>query len=492
MKDGAAEVPSTEDRAAAARASADGGGSHGGPRQAGTTGGGAGPLSLARIAHIGLRLLTLVTILALTVWMTGFGLYASPQVLAPMMLGFTLLAAYIAGSLAASLGLPRVTGYVLVGIWVGPFALNVLSSEMVDSLRTIDELALALIALTAGGELKLAEIRKMAGEIVGIGLAVLVVVLVGIVILVLAARPLVPLLADQPIEFALAVALLLGIWCANSSPDATIAVINETGARGPVTEVILGVTVFKDVLVIIGFAAALSIAGPLVQPEASFDAALMGTVAWEVGGALVIGALAGWGFAFYLERVGARSVLATLVFTFILTLLAAELHVELLLLAIAAGFVTENFSPAGDALIDAIEANAIVVFALFFALAGAALDLGALRLFWPMALVIVVVRLGLTWAGAWAASRVVKPSPEVRKLTWMGLVSQAGVTLGLSLLVGRTFPEWGDTFVAVTAAVIIFHLLLGPILLKVALTRAGEVRGVGAWRKSAAPSGSGP
>jgi Kef-type K+ transport system membrane component KefB len=434
-----------------------------------------------RLLLLGRRAVIVLALVALTALFARLP-HAPHAGATAMMLGFTLLAAYIAGGAAAAVGLPRVTGYVLVGIAVGPFALEVLSFEMVENLRTIDELALALIALTAGGELKLKDIRKMAGQIVGVGLAVMAIVVVGVVALVMAARPWLPLLADRPPGFAFAVALLLGIWCANSSPDATIAVINETGSRGPVTETILGVTVFKDVLVIIAFAAALSVAGPLTRPAASLDASVLTTVAWEVGGALLIGAFAGWIFSIYLVRVGARSILATLIFTFVLTQVAHELHVELLLLAIAAGFVIENFSQAGDELMNALEANAIVVFALFFALAGAALDLGALGQFWAAALVVVGVRLGLTWLGVWSAGRMIALPEDVARLTWRGLISQAGVTLGLSLLVQQAFPEWGGTFVAITAAVIIVHLLVGPVLLKTALTTSGEAKGPQIYR----------
>ncbi|MEN8375141.1 MAG: cation:proton antiporter [Gemmatimonadota bacterium] len=436
-----------------------------------------------RLLLLGRRALIVLALVALTAWLTGL-----PQTpaggLTAIMLGFSLLAAYIAGGAAAAIGLPRVTGYVLIGIAVGPFALEVLSADMVEDLRTIDELALALIALTAGGELKIKDLRRMLAQIVGVSIAVLAIVVTGISAMVILARPLLPLLADRPLGFTVAVALLLGIWCANSSPDATIAVINETGSRGPVTETILGVTVFKDVLVIIAFAAALSFAGPLVQPDANLDASVLATVAWEVGGALVLGALAGWGFSLYLVRIGVRSILATLIFTFVLTIIAHELHVELLLLAIAAGFVIENFSQAGDQLLNAVEANAIVVFALFFALAGAALDLGALAEFWAVALVVVVARLGLTWAGVWAAGRVVALREGVSRLAWRGLISQAGVTLGLSLLVQDAFPDWGGTFVAVTAAVIIVHLLVGPVLLKTALLASGEAHGRQIYREA--------
>ncbi len=443
------------------------------------------PLAMEnRLALLGRRALIVLGLVALTAVLARLP-HTPHGGTTAMMLGFTLLAAYIAGGAAAAMGLPRVTGYVLIGIAVGPYALEVLSVDMVADLRTIDELALALIALTAGGELKLKELRKMLAQIASVGLAVMGIVLVGIVALVLAARPLVPLLAERPLAFAVAVALLLGIWCANSSPDATIAVINETGSRGPVTETILGVTVLKDVLVIVSFAAALSVAGLMVRPEASLDASLLVTVAWEVGGALVLGALAGWLFSVYLVRVGARSILATLVFTFILTLVAHEVHVELLLLAISAGFVIENFSEAGDELMNAVEGNAIVVFALFFALAGAALDLGALAEFWAVALVVVLARLGLTWLGVWTAGRVVDLGEDVSRLTWRGLISQAGVTLGLSLLVEEAFPDWGATFVAITAAVIIVHLLVGPVLLKTALVASGEAKGPQIYRRGA-------
>ena len=421
------------------------------------------------------RLLTLAALIAFAYLVLALDASAQHRTVATVLLGFILLVAYIAGAAVAGLKLPRVTGYVLVGIMVGPFALGIVSESMVASLRTIDELALALIALTAGGELKLEELRKSLRSIVGIGVGILGVVVVGITGLVLALKPVAPVLAGETWGFALAVGLLLAIWSANSSPDATIAVINESGARGELTETILGATIFKDVLVIVLFAVALSLAGPLASAE-PFDPGLIATVAWEVGGALAVGAFLGWGFSVYLEWQEARTVLATLVFSYLLVLVAHAIHVELLLAAVAAGFVIENFSEAGDRLIDAIEANSLVVFAIFFALAGAALDLNTVVAFWPVALVVVAARAVLTWAGARLGTRYAGSPEPIRKLAWMGLISQAGVTLGLSLLVAAEFPEWGGQFVAVTTAVIIVHLLLGPVLLKVALVRAGETR----------------
>lgn len=420
------------------------------------------------------RAIALVALVGLAFALRSFQVPAPHGVEAAMLLGFTLVSAYVAGAVAASAGLPRLTGYVLVGIVIGPDAIAVLTPDMVESLRTIDEIALALIALTAGGELKTGELKRTLRPILGIGLGIFVLVTLGIMLALLLARPLIPFFAEQPIGVTVAVALLLGIWSANSSPDATIAVINETDAHGDVTETILGTTVLKDVLVIMAFAAALSVAGPLVDPDAAFDSALLIRIGWEVGGAGIVGAVAGFGLAIYLERIGTRTVFATLVFTYVLTLLAHGLHTELLLTAVAAGFVIENYSTAGDRLIDAIERNSLVVFAIFFALAGAALSLDALADYWLAGLAIVLLRGGLTYAGGIAGARAVGAPPEITRLAWRGLISQAGVTLGLSLLVARQFPSWGNTFVAVTTAAIIVHLLIGPILLKRALEEAGE------------------
>ena len=99
--------------------------------------------------------------------------------------------------------------------------------------------------------------------------------------------------------------------------------------------------------------------------------------------------------------------------------------------------------------------------------------------FWSVALVVVAARGVLTWAGTRLGTRYAGSPRPVRRLGWMGLISQAGVTLGLSLLVAAEFPTWGGDFVAVTTAVIIVHLLVGPILLNIALTRAGEAGGPG-------------
>jgi len=388
-----------------------------------------------------------------------------------ILVGFVLLAASVAGVLAQSVGLPKLTGFILVGIAAGPSLLEIIPGTALDDLRLIDQFALALIAMLAGGELRLEALKPQARTIALTTLVVTGIVWVGMTLSVLAVRPLVPFLAELPLSAAVGVALLLGIWAANSSPDLTVAVIEERHAHGPLVEVILGITIVKDIVVIVLFTLTLALVTPLINPAEAFSGDVLIHLAQEVGGALVLGAALGWVFSQYLggEDAKPRSPLATFLFAYVLVVLAEELQVELLLAGVAAGFVIENLSPAGDRMIQGIRSVAVVIFAFFFAIAGASLDLAAVLRFGAAALVLFLARVfftrlstiyGTKWSGA---------TPAMQRLTWQGLVSQGGVSLGLILVIGEKFPEIGPGVVALAMAVIIGNILGGPILLGRAL-----------------------
>jgi Kef-type K+ transport system membrane component KefB len=271
------------------------------------------------------------------------------------------------------------------------------------------------------------------------------------------------------------VAALLGVWMANSSPDLTVAVIEESDSKGEFTDVVLGVTIVKDVLVIVLFTLTLSLVAPLLQPEESFSPHVFLELAQHVGGAAVIGALLGWVFSRYLgnDDDKPRPPFATFLFAYLLVVISERLHLELLLAAVAAGFVIENLSPAGDRMIRGIESVSVIIFAFFFAIAGADLDLSAIPEFWLAALLLFAGRLGFTWIGARIGAARGKASESIRTLGWKGLVSQGGVSLLLILSIEEAFPSIGDGVVSLAMAIIIVNILGGPILLKQAL---GQVR----------------
>lgn len=424
------------------------------------------------------RLVNLSVTLVLLFGVTFVALSAPPAPFAgaelAVLMGFLLLVANVGGNLATETRLPRLTGYLVVGIVAGPSLLGVLTTETIQDFQLIDEFALALIALMAGAELNLRHLKPALRAILTTTLTVTVLAAAGVAATVVLIRGTIPFLADQPLSVALGVALLLGVWSANSSPDATVAVIEEIKAEGQLKDVILGITIVKDLLVIILFSVMLSVAAPLIGVGGEGGQGAVRMVLQEVGGALVLGAILGWVLARYLEAKGGREPLAIFLFAYLLVVVAEEFHVELLLMGASAGFVVENASVAGQWLLGGIRAVSVVIFAFFFALAGAALDLGAISEFWLAAVVIFGARLVLTVAGSAAGTRLAGSDSEVRSKTWKGLVSQGGVSLGLLLILADEFPSLGEDVVALGMAVVIGNILVGPVLLKSALVGSAE------------------
>ena len=402
---------------------------------------------------------------------------AFPGAEVAVLIGFILLIANVTGSLAAAARLPRLTGYVIVGILAGPSISGLISVDAVEELALIDSFALALIALMAGGELKLSRLRPQARNILYVTLAVTGLVWAGLALLIVLISPLVPFLAALPLSGVFAVALILGIWGANSSPDLTVAVIEETHTSGPLADLILGATIVKDVVVIVLFTLTMALVAPLLNPGEELNVHALVELGREVGGALLLGAGLGWVFSMYLgdDQERSRSPMATFLFAYLMVVLAERLHVELLLTGVAAGFVIENLSPAGDRMIRGIQSVSVVVFAFFFAVAGARLELGAIQEFWLAALIIFSGRAGLTYWGARIALQHTGASLDLRTKTWQGLISQGGVTLGLVLLIEERFPAVGSGVVTLGMAVIIGSILGGPILLKRAITASNIV-----------------
>lgn len=216
-------------------------------------------------------------------------------------LGFLLLAAYVGGKVAKRLGLSRVTGYIVVGLAIGPSVLHLLDTAQVGRLAPFSEIAIALIALTAGGELNLRRLRGSGRYLTAITLlqTVAILLLVSVTVLFLGDR--LPFLAGVELPGLAAIAVILAAVAVASSPSVAIAVITDTRSRGPVSTTILGVTVLKDVLVIVLFAIAVSSAWAVLTPGEGFDAGVLADLSWELGGSILIGAVAGTFVAAYLK-----------------------------------------------------------------------------------------------------------------------------------------------------------------------------------------------
>ena len=390
-------------------------------------------------------------------------------------LGFALIAAYLLGSAAERVRLPRLSGYLLFGLLCGPFLLNLITSSMARDLQVVNGFALALIALVAGLELNAGRLRGYLRDVLLVGGTVMAGTLV---ILTLALWALWPWLPLGPVNGGLAqlaAALVTATLLTSFSPTVTIAVIAESRARGPLSDLVMAVVIMADLLLILVFALALQFARSMMSSVPT-DVGLGARLAWDIFGSLAFGAIVGAAFAAYLRLIGREITLALLALCAMLAVVAPLLHFELILAALAAGLVVENVAPPeGDELRVAIERGALPVLIVFFAAAGASLQLDVLAVVGPMALLVAVARFALIRGLSEAAVRGAALAGTPARYVWMGLISQAGVTLGLATIVATEFPAWGTQVRTLIVALTGLHILIGPILLKAGLQRAGEI-----------------
>ncbi|MGM0577235.1 MAG: cation:proton antiporter [Myxococcota bacterium] len=393
-------------------------------------------------------------------------------------LGFLLVASFVAGKVAVRFGLPRITGYLLAGLLLGPAVSHLLTAEMLAGRKVVGGIAVALIALTAGGELKLPWLKRSLRSVSAIAVVELMAVLLGLWAAIQGLQHAVgifpPNLLPEGGDAMGLVALVLAAIAVANSPAVAIAVINDSRADGPVARTVLGVTILKDLLVVVLFAVVMSFARHQLGEGAGESLAVV--LSRELLGSVALGLVAGWIVVWYLRHVGRELPVFVLVVCFALYQLSSILHLELILAAVAAGFYVENFSDGlGHRLVEALERVSLPVYALFFAGAGTKVDLGVLATLWLPAVLLVLTRALTIFVGTWLGARMSGAGPTVRRWAWTGFVSQAGVSLALAAIVARTFPGWGEQLEILLIALVAIHELVGPPLFLFALRRSGEV-----------------
>ncbi|MEX2048402.1 MAG: cation:proton antiporter, partial [Gemmatimonadota bacterium] len=409
--------------------------------------------------------------------------------------GFLILAAHMVGEFAGGVGLPKIVGYMAAGVLFGPSVLGTVTQDGVARLSLVGELAVAVIAFLAGAELRWSEVRDRGVVLLKIVIAELGLTFVAVTALVYALHSYVPALRDLPAAEVIAFAALFASIAIVHSPAVTMALLSETGARGPVARTTLGVVLVSDVFVVLLFTGALSLARTLAPPPGTAVGPSVAQVAWEVLGAGLIGAILGAAVALYLRWVGRELMLFAVLVAFFGLEIARLAHVEMLLTLLVMGFVTENISEHGEALRAATERSAAPLFVVFFALAGARIDLATVAPLLPLVIPIAVVRAAAIWQGVNLGARWAGVGGDERRLVWLGLVSQVGVAIGLTAIVADAYPVRGAELSGLLLALIALNQTIGPILFRRALAAAGETNGGAAGVADAAvpsPAEPGP
>jgi Kef-type K+ transport system membrane component KefB len=400
--------------------------------------------------------------------------FAVPGQSTSIALGFILVFAYLVGLKLKKLNLPQITGFIVAGILCGPHLLKFISESDVADLQLLDGLALSLIALAAGGEMKIDRLKGRLKSITSVVFFQTIFILAGFVFLGFFGRPFLSLFSGQTFIQVVAFSLLLGTLMTPTSPATTIAVITETRSSGKFTDLILSSAVAKDFFVIVLFAFSLSFSKSIATPSHALDIDFLLHILVEVGGSVLIGLLIGLGIILFLKYVRKDVTIFILGIAFFSYQISENFGFHPLLICLVAGFYAENFSSQGKLLIAAIERSSAPIFVIFFAMSGAALDLEALRQTWLLAIMCVLLRALLKFSGTFIGARLAKEDLVVQRRGWSGFLSQAGVSLGMATIVGTSFPEWGDEFMALVLAIIAINQIVGPVFLQNLLVKVKE------------------
>lgn len=423
------------------------------------------------------RLVQFVSLLLVTAVLLGVGRLvpsSSNEAGLAVALGLLLMAGVLCSEVLDTIKLPHLTGYLFAGVVAGPQVLHLISHETVESLSEVNSFALSLIALAGGLELKLSTIKEVLKSL---GYATLVHTLLGLSLMTIgfvSLRQFIPFAASLPLSGAIGAGLLWAVLAISRSPSATLGILSQTRADGPLTRYALAFVMSSDIVVVLIMAATVVVARPLLQPGSGISLAALGTLGHELYGSVSVGTTLGLCLILYLKLFGQHLITLLVILGFGFAAGVGYLHLEPLLTFIVAGFVVQNLSAQGDQLLSAIERTSAVVFVVFFATAGAHLDLELLGRLWPVAISLALMRAVVTVVGQVVASKWANDPPVLRRWSWSPLISQAGLTLGLSVVIERNFPSLGAAFRSLVVATVALNEVVGPVFFKLGLERTKE------------------
>ncbi|MEO7987672.1 MAG: cation:proton antiporter [Gemmatimonadales bacterium] len=391
--------------------------------------------------------------------------------------GILLLTADTFGAVAHGVGLPRLVGYIVAGLALGPSLSGIVPVGVLEDLAMMKRLAIGLIGLLAGAELRIPDLRIRHRAILAILVLQATAVLGVVWALTIVTSEWVPFLeglSGAPLVF---VALLFATMLTVNSPMVTLALLEETRADGPLARTTLGVVLVADVVIILLFTAAFSLArASLGEGGASGAGESLFHLLREVAGSIVAGAVVGGVLALYLRFVKREMVVFAVVVVFATAAAAQAIGFELLLTLLVAGFLVENVAPVrAEPLVETLHQMAVPVFVVFFAMAGAELRIQEFAEVWPIVLTVAAVRVGAIFVGARVGARLAQAEPVVQRYAWMGLVSQAGAAIGLATVVADRLPGIGLAMQTATVGVIAVNTSIGAVLFRRGLDRAGEI-----------------
>ena len=361
--------------------------------------------------------------------------------------------------------LPNVTAYLVAGLIIGPYCLNVFRDGDAAVVSALTSIALGFIAFSIGVEFKFSHIKKIGSSSITITVlqACLATFLVDAVLVAFG--------------FPLPLCLTLGAIAAATAPAATLMVVRQYHAKGPVTSTLLPVVAMDDAIGLILFSVSLSVAQALSGGTGLTVRSMLLEPLAEIALSLIIGSAIGLLIAVAMRFFHSKANRLCIAVTAVLagSAVASILNLSSLLLCMAIGACLVNIRKDAEAIMEVTDSWTPPLFMLFFVLSGAELDLAVVPTVGLIGILYLAARSIGKYLGSYLGAAIVKASPNIRKYLGITLLPQAGVAIGMAQVALTGLPAYGTKIQAVVLTATLIYELIGPLLTKMALTAAGEI-----------------
>lgn len=381
--------------------------------------------------------------------------------------GIAMLGGLLMTRVTRLVKLPNVTAYLIAGVLIGPCVLNLLSSDTVSTLGIITEAALGFIAFSIGDQFKISTIKAIGKP----ALIITALESFGAVAVTMS--------ITMALGFDKIVCVMLGALSASTAPAATLLVVRQYKAKGPLTNMLLPVVAADDATGLIAYSICVNIALNMVNHNAFSAKTTILMPLLQIILALLIGGVLGFILAMshrWFHSHTNRMSMAILC-VFIGVGIADKFGLSNLLLCMALGAVYVNFCDTAERVLNCIDDWTYPLFMLFFVLSGAQLNLGTLPKVGLIGIVYIFCRFGGKFLGSWLGGTITKQPKVVKDNIGWALMPQAGVAIGMATMALQQLPlEYGQQIQTVILSATLIYEIVGPLATKSALRRAGEIQ----------------
>lgn len=374
-----------------------------------------------------------------------------------------LLVGLTGGWLTSKINLPSVTGYILSGLILGPSVLNIITGDVYNSLGFVNELALGILAISVGTELHRDMIKRLGRD--------LTILSVANTLLSFALTTAFTYFLGLPITYA----LVLGALSMTVSPSGVVSMVKETRARGEMTQTLLGLVAFDNLITIIVFGIVVAFVTSVGNTDAN-NLTLILSVFLDIIFAGLIGLGVGLFVAFFIRQMLPNDRLLVIIGAAILfnSGIATVLTLSPILINIVAGATITNLTNRRGLVSEVISRMELPIFVVFLTLAGAHLDIAIFARVGLIGMAYIGGRLIGKVLGAFAASHVTSLSQKSRQNIGLSLLPQAGIAIGLATIAEQSVPGAKGVLTGVVLTGVVFFEIVGPLILARALKNTGE------------------